>query len=153
MAWPADRPINAAPTGVRTETRFRVMSASCGYTSTTSRTSPVLSSQYRTCEPMRTTPRRSKLPNWSRTGRLWENVDGKLKVSCHRPRSYVHELRRYWLRKRSRYRLCRIDAPEHLSATTNSRVTSRARVVDGRIIIVRWQVVSEHRVERIGTSL
>jgi len=37
MAWPTDKPISAAPTGVRTEMRFSEISASCGYTSTTSR--------------------------------------------------------------------------------------------------------------------
>ena len=91
--------------------------------------------------------------NWSRTGRLWENVEGKLKVSCHRSSSYIHELRGFWLRKRSRNRLCGINAPEYLSAAINSRVALRARVVDGRIIIVLRQLVSEHGVERIGTSL
>ncbi len=53
---PSDRPIRATPIGVMTDIRPHAMSASCGKTSVTVVSCPVVSSRYVTVRPIATTP-------------------------------------------------------------------------------------------------
>ena len=89
-----DRPMSATRTGARTEMRFSCMPACCGYASTTSLTSPVLSSRKLTCQLMRTTPRK-----WDPSAATFARSVSRKSKSATRGKSVMLELANWFKRR------------------------------------------------------